>query len=134
MIKSAYERLFAAFYGLSLKVDGKKGAYNLYYASISLSLALIFNIASITMLVDMLTPQPFLVRLTQTPRAWWVLGFVAFMASQYLYFRYGDRYRAIVVAHGPTEERLAKGPHGKLIAYMVLSVLTVIGLLIVRLK
>lgn len=134
MIRRAYERLFAAFYGWSLKVDGKKGAYNLYYASISLSLALIFNIASIAMIIDMLAPQPFLARLTQIPRSWWVLCFVVFMALQYLYFRHGDRYRAVVVANGPTEDRLAKGSHGGLIAYMVLSALTVIGLLVVRLK
>lgn len=134
MIRSAYEGLFAAFYGWSLKVDGKKGTYNIYYASISLSLALILNIASVAMIVDMLTPQPFLVRLTQASRTWWVIGFMAFAALQYLYFRYRDRYRAVIAAHGPDETRLANGPHGKLIAYMVLSVLTVVGLLIARLK
>lgn len=134
MIRRAYEALFAAFYGWSLKVDGKKGAYNLYYASISLSLAMIFNLACLAMIVDMLAPQPFLLRITEAPRVWWLLGFAAFIASQYLYFRHGDRYRAVVVAHGPTEDILAKGPHGKLIAYMVLSVLAVVGLLVVRLK
>lgn len=134
MIKIAYEKLFAAFYGWSLKVDGKKGAYNLYYASISLSLAMIFNVASIAMIVDMLAPQPFLLRFTQTPRAWWILGFAAFIALQYLYFRHGGRYRAVVAAHGPTEDSLANRPHWKLIAYMVLSVLIVIGLLVLRLK
>lgn len=134
VIRSAYERLFVAFYGWSLKVDGRKGGYNVYYASIMLSLALILNVASISMIVDMLVPQPFLLRATQIPKVWWVLGVVAFMALQYLYFRRGDRYRTVIVALGKTESGLANGPHGKLIAYMVLSVMVVVGLLVLRLK
>ena len=134
MIRSAYERLFVAFYGWSMKVDGNKGAYNVYYASIMLSLALILNVACVAMIVDMLVPQPFLLSVTQIPRAWWVVGFVALMALQYLYFRHGDRYRTVIATHGQTVSGLAAGPHGKLIAYMVFSVVAVVGLLFVRLK
>ena len=37
VIKTAYERLFLAFYGWSLKTDGDKGAYNVYYATLMLT-------------------------------------------------------------------------------------------------
>ena len=134
MIRNAYERLFVAFYGWSLRVDGRKGGYSVYYASIMLSLAIILNVASITMLVDMLGPHSFLRRATQTPRIWWVLGFIAVMAVQFLYFRHGDRYRALIASYGPTEDRLANGPHWKLIAYMVLSFIVLVGLLVAKLK
>lgn len=134
MIRRMYERLFAAFYGWSLKVDGRKGAYNVYYASISLGLALILNVAAIVIVLNMLTPLPFLMPAVQAPKIWWIVGFVALMALQYLYFRYKDRYKQVIIAHGPTEDRLAKGPHGKLIAYMVLSLVTVIGLLLSGLR
>lgn len=128
MIRKAYERLFVAFYGWSLKVDGGKGGYNIYYASIMLSLALFMNIGSVAMVVDLLAPRPFLMRVTQIPKVWWILGFITFTALQYFYFHHGDRYRRLIAAYGPTEERLAKGPHGKLIAYIVLSVILVVGI------
>jgi hypothetical protein len=125
--------MFAAFYGWSLKVDGRQGAKNVYHASISLSLALILNAASVAMIIDMVTPEPFLLRWVDTPRAWWILGFLSFMVLQYLYFRRRDHYRAVIAVHGPTEDSLANRPHWKLVAYMLVSVLTVIGLLVLRL-
>jgi hypothetical protein len=86
------------------------------------------------MIVDMLGPRSFLRLVAQIPRIWWVLGFLAVMATQFLYFRHGDRYRALITAYGPTEDRLANGPHGKLIAYMLLSTIVLIGLFVAKLK
>jgi hypothetical protein len=134
VIKSAYERLFAAFYGWSLKVDGRRGISNVYYASISLSLALMLSAVSVAMIIDMVTPEPFLLHLVRTSRAWLILGYLSLTVLQYLYFRRRNHYRAVIVAHGPTEDSLANGPHWKVIAYMVLSVLAVVGLLVLGLN
>jgi len=134
MIKAAYERLFVAFYGWSLKVDGKKQGYNVYYASIMLSLALFLNFASIAMIVDVLLPHSFLSSATKISRYWWVLIMITLTAGQYLYFSRGKRYQRLIVAYGHNEDRLVNAPHWKLLAYMVTSLALVIVLLVARLK
>jgi hypothetical protein len=122
MIQRAYERLFAAFYGWSLKVDGNAGDYNVYYAVFSLSVVLMLNFATLAMIVDDVSARPVLSHLiTDDSGVWWILGAIAFTAWQFFYFRNGDRYRKVIAANGPTEKDLAQGPHWKLIAYMVLS-------------
>jgi hypothetical protein len=133
VMRSAYERLFVAFYGWSLKVDGKKGGYNVYYASLMLSLALPLNVASVVMIVDMLVPHPFLLRVTKISKTWWVLMLAGFAASQYLYFRRGDRYRELIAVYGGSEDGLAKGSYRMLLAYMASSVALVVVLFVVRL-
>jgi len=134
MIKRAYERLFAAFYGWSLKVDGKQSGDNVYSAVISLSLALFLNLITLAIIVDMLSPIPYLERATQVSSLWWILGAVAFTAVQYFYFRNGNHYRKVIAAFGPTEKHLAQGPHWKLIAYMVLSFVSFAGTLALGMK
>jgi len=132
MISKIYESLFVAFYGWSLKVDGNKGGFNALYASLMLSLALLLNLAAATMVADLLAPRSFIGRITVPYKTWWVVGFGVFTASQCLYFSFGGRYRKLIAQVGRSEEDLEKGPHWKLVAYMVLSVVLVAALMITR--
>jgi len=128
MIRGAYERLFAAFYGWSLKVDGNAGDYNVYYAVFSLSVTLFLNILTAGLIGDMLSPVPFVERAADVSKVWWAMGMIAFTASQCFYFRSGYRYRKVIAAYVPTEKHLAQGPHWKLVAYMVFSVVALVGM------
>lgn len=130
--KEVYERLFVAFYGWSLRVDGKKGGYTVLYASMMLSLALILNIAGVAMIADMVSPRPFLVYLTHVSKIWLIFGIVAFMSVHLLYFLHDDRYRRAIAKYGPTEDQIAKRSPGKLIVYMIISLVSVVGLMISR--
>ncbi len=131
VIKTAYERLFLAFYGWSLKTDGDKGAYNVYYATLMLSLGLLLNLAGIALLADRLVPHPFLPYVMQLSKIWWMIFMVAFAAIQYLYFSQGNRYRKLVAAYGQSKEGLRDGAHVKVLGYLAASFVLVVVLLFV---
>jgi hypothetical protein len=131
MMKVAYERLFVAFYAWSLKVDGKKGGYNVYYATLMMSFALFLNISSVTMIIDMLVPNTLLLELTNLSKVWWILSIVLFSTANYLYFASDNRFRRLIVASGQNADDLAKRSHRNTLIYMVASVALVILLLIV---
>jgi hypothetical protein len=134
MIRAAYERLFVAFYGWSPKIDPNAGGFNVYYASLMLSLALLLNAATIAIVLELLTGRQFLHWVAQTPRVPLGIVFVIYSFSQYLYFRWNDRYQALVVAHARDELSLAREPRKTVVAYMVLSVVVLAAMMYARIN
>jgi hypothetical protein len=133
-MQSLYERLFVAFYGWSLKVDGRAGPYHAYYASLSLSLGIILNLASLLMALELISGWRVVPSAGQVSKLWVALTSLAIVAVNFLYFRKGQRYKKLVRTYAGSDELLAAMPSRALIAYMVLSFLLVVGLLIMRLK
>lgn len=137
MILSAYERLFVAFYGWSLRVDGRGSSwYNVYSASLMLSLGSLLNIAAFLIFLEMLSGVPILTRFAQfsNSRIWVVLAVIAYASMHFLYFGSGGRYRALVSKYAGDEQTLLATPKKGLIAYMALSVSLVITLLFAMLN
>lgn len=132
-VKSAYERLFVAFYAWSLRVDGKKtGLYNVYYAALMLSLALLLNFSCVLMALELISGWQFLTRFLRVPKVWIAIIALIFAISQFLYFSVGARYQDLVRRHSVNERALIQAPRKALLTYMILSVMAVVALFCVR--
>ena len=120
-------------YGWSLRVDGRAGSYNVYYATLSLSLGLILNIASILVVLEMLTGGELIPDPSKVSKLWLTLPFVAFTAANYIYFRSRNRYKKLIRTYAGSENDLASAPWGVPVAYMATSLALFIGLLFIGL-
>ncbi len=131
MISSLYDRLFVKFYGWSLKVDGPSGTYTVLYASLSLSLMLLINLASLVVLLDLLFGWPLMAFVIGHSVLWVVAVAVAIAAFNVLHFRHRRRYKKLVTSYAGSEKALAAEPYKALIAYMVLSYVLFVALVFV---
>ena len=131
-IATAYERLFVAFYGWSLKVDGgPHGAYSVYFATLMLGLALLLNAAALLIGLELIFGWPLIPEYQDSSLVWWIAAVAAYYGLQFLYFHWQGRYRKLIVRHAGSEQLLAKTKSAPILVYMVSSLVVVILLFLI---
>jgi len=105
MIKSSYEYLFYLFYKWTIWINGEKN-YPIYYASLMLSLAVILNIFSLMMVVELFSIYAPLSFVVSRSKYFLVVFSVAILGLNYLYFSRKNRWVVIV-------EKFNKGGKGE---------------------
>jgi hypothetical protein len=131
-VRNAYERLFCAFYLWSERINGG-GSYSIYYASLMVGLALLFNAASILMILEIVFDRPLLQSISQGSKVLITPLVIAYFLLNYLYFKRGNRYQCVLEAYGSQSIALGKTPGTFGIIYAVGSMLMFVVLLFVRL-
>lgn len=131
-VKAGYERLYVAFYGWSLRVDGNDGKFNILYATLMLSLAQLINVATIIVIVEMATGWLTIGDVAAIPKSWWIGLAVAIAGSQLLYFGSHERSKKLIALHAGSEGALRKRAPWKIVAYMIASYAGFVVLIFVR--
>jgi hypothetical protein len=129
LIRSTYEGLFVHFYRWSLWVDGPSGTYNLYFAALSLSGALMLNFFSLLMILELIFGLGLMNLIIEAPEWALVLSAAAFLGLNVLYFRWKHRYKSLIDTQRVGDGSTGTETHKTAIVYMTSSLVLLISLL-----